>query len=259
MATILFSDIVFGPIKSRRLGTSLGINLLPKDGKLCSFDCAYCECGLNKDFIPKTKIPTRTEAIEAIETKLSIMSQNNEPLDVITFAGNGEPTLHPEFEEIIEDTILIRNKYYPNCAISVLSNGMHLNKKSVVRALKKIENNILKLDSGILETALLINKPNSPAYNLENQVEMFKQFNGNFILQTMFLKGKIDGKDIDNTTEEEIEAWLKIVKELNPREVMIYTIDRETPVKTLKKISFDKLNEIGDKVKQLGIKINVAG
>lgn len=259
MATILFNEIAFGPIHSRRLGISLGMNLLPYNGKLCSFDCIYCECGYNKDHKTNTPLPSRDEVKKALEKRLIELEQENTILDVITFAGNGEPTMHPQFAEIIDDTIELRNKYVPKAKISVLSNGMHVGKESVFDTLKKVDNNILKLDSAILDTIKLIDRPASSAYSIEKQVELFKKFDGNFILQTMFVKGSHDGKIIDNTTDEEIEAWLKIVEELKPKEVMIYTIDRETPEKNLEKVSIEKLNKIGELVKKLGIKINIAG
>lgn len=259
MSTILFSEIVFGPIHSRRLGTSLGINLLPYDGKLCSFDCIYCECGLNKDFRTKTKLPERQNVKLALEDKLRKLKSDCVILDVITFAGNGEPTMHPEFEVIIEDTIALRDKFYPTSKISVLSNGMHLNKPSVVNALKKTDNPILKLDSALDETVKLIDRPNSSSYSVARQIELYKQFNGNFILQTMFIKGQFENNKIDNTTKEEVSAWIEVVRRLHPREVMIYTIDRETPVKGLEKVSFEELQKISDRVKAMGIETNVAG
>lgn len=259
MSTILFDEIAFGPLHSRRLGISLGMNLLPYNGKLCSFDCIYCECGYNKDHRTKTALPSRENVKAALEDKLIKLKEENVIPDVITFAGNGEPTLHPQFEGIIDDTIELRNKYIPNAKISVLSNAMHIGKESVFKALKKVENNILKLDSAILDTVKLIDAPNAPSYSIEHQVELFKKFGNDFILQTMFLKGTHDGKIVDNTTDEEINAWLKIVKEIQPREVMIYTIARETPEKNLEKVSLEKLNEIGKKVNELGIKTNIAG
>lgn len=259
MATILFNEIAFGPFNSRRLGVSLGMNLLPYNGKLCSFDCIYCECGYNKDHRTKTALPSRENVKAALEDKLIKLKEDNIIPDVITFAGNGEPTLHPQFEGIIDDTIELRNKYIPNAKVSVLSNAMHIGKENVFNALKKVENNILKLDSAILETVKLIDSPNSPSYTIEHQIELFKKFGNDFILQTMFLKGMHNGKIVDNTTDEEVNAWLDVVKEIHPREVMIYTIARETPEKNLEKVSLEKLNEIGKKVNELGIKTNIAG
>lgn len=259
MSTLLFDEIVFGPIHSRRLGTSLGINLLPYDGKVCSFNCIYCECGYNEDGRTKTELPNRKNVKAALEHKLLKLKEENVKIDVITFAGNGEPTLHPHFAEIIDDTIELRNKYVPEAKISVLSNAMHIGKESVFNALKKVENNILKLDSANIETVRLIDQPNSPTYNIERQIEFFKKFEGNFILQTMFVRGSHKGQIVDNTTQEEINGWLDIIKITHPKEVMIYTIDRETPEKNLEKVPLEELKQIGKKVEQLGIKINIAG
>lgn len=259
MSTILFHEIVFGPIHSRRLGSSLGMNLLPYDGKLCSFDCIYCECGYNKDFRTKTKLPDRENVRAALEDKLIRLQKERTPIDVITFAGNGEPTMHPQFAEIIDDTITLRDKYYPDAKVSVLSNAMHAGKQKVFDALKKVDNNILKLDSARIETVRLIDRPNSPEYSLEKQIELFKRFEGNFIMQTMFVRGSHNGKTVDNTTEEEVSAWLEAVRATNPREVMIYTIDRETPEKNLEKVPLEDLKKIGERVEQLGIKVVVSG
>ena len=259
MSTILFSEIVFGPIHSRRMGSSLGINLLPFDGKLCNFDCIYCECGFNENFRTHTKLPTRQNVKEALEDKLIRLKEEGTKLDVITFAGNGEPTMHPEFAGVIDDTIELRNIHCPEAKISVLTNGISVGKQSVFEALQKVENPVLKLDSAFDKTVRLIDRPNSPTYTVANQVKLYHKFEGNFILQTMFLKGKFEGQTIDNTTDVEVSAWLEIVKELNPREVMIYTIDRETPAKELEKVSLQVLNIIADQVKQMGVKTNVAG
>jgi wyosine [tRNA(Phe)-imidazoG37] synthetase (radical SAM superfamily) len=259
MSTILFHEIVYGPVHSRRMGTSLGINLLPYDGKLCSFDCLYCECGFNENFRTKTKLPSRENVKAALEDKFQKLKNEGKKLDVITFAGNGEPTLHPEFAEIIEDTIQLRNHYYSEAKISVLSNGILVSKVKVFEALQKVDNPILKLDSADDETVRLIDRPNSPDYSVARQVELYKKFKGNFVLQTMFLRGEFEGKEIDNSKNEDVSAWLELVKEMNPREVMIYTIDRETPAKGIKKVSLHTLQEIAKRVELLGIKTNVAG
>lgn len=256
---LLFDEIVFGPIHSRRLGTSLGMNLLPYDGKVCSFNCIYCECGYNEDGRTKTALPSRQNVKAALEYKLLKLKEENIKIDVITFAGNGEPTLHPHFAEIIDDSIELRNKHVPEAKISVLSNAMHIDKESVFNALKKIENNILKLDSAYIETVKLIDQPNSPTYNIEKQIELFKKFEGNFILQTMFVRGRHNGEIVDNTTEKEINGWLNIIEATHPKEVMIYTIDRETPEKNLEKVPLEELKTIGKRVEELGIKINIAG
>lgn len=259
MSTILFHEIVFGPIHSRRLGSSLGMNLLPYDGKLCSFDCIYCECGYNKDFRTKTKLPSRENVKAALEDKLIQLQRDKTNIDVITFAGNGEPTMHPEFSGIIDDTIALRNTYFPEAKISVLSNAMHIGKQSVFAALKKVDNNILKLDSAKIETVRFIDRPNSPEYSIEKQIEQFKRFGGHFIMQTMFVRGSHEGRVVDNTTDDEIIAWLEAIKATNPKEIMIYTIDRETPSKHLEKVPVEDLLKIAEKVKALGFKVSVSG
>lgn len=259
MSTILFDEIVFGPLHSRRLGASLGINLLPYDGKVCSFDCIYCECGLNKNFRTKTKLPERENVRAALEDKLSRLQKEQVSIDAVTFAGNGEPTMHPDFEGIIDDTIHLRDIYYPKAEISVLTNGMHVGKQSVFHALKKVDKNILKLDSAFDETVRLIDRPNSPHFSVRKQTELYKLFGNDIIIQTMFVRGEFEGRIVDNTTEKEINAWLKLIEELNPREVMIYTIDRETPIKSLIKVSLEDLQKIALKVEKLGVATNVAG
>ena len=257
--TILFHEIVYGPVQSRRLGKSLGVNLLPYDGKLCSFDCIYCECGFNRDFRTKTKLPDRENVRAAMEDKLIQLQKEGVTPDVITFAGNGEPTMHPEFEGIIDDTLLLRDRYFPQAKISVLSNGLHLNKKEVFDAMRKIENPILKLDSAFDETARQIDRPNAAAYSVSQQVERYRLFKGDFILQSMFLRGRFEGRVVDNTTEKEVSAWLGLVRSLRPREVMIYTIDRETPARELEKAPNEVLQEIARRVGELGIPTMVAG
>ena len=257
--TILFHEIVYGPVHSRRMGISLGVNLLPYDGKLCSFDCIYCECGFNRDFRTKTKLPDRDNVRAALQDKLQSLQDQGAKLDVITFAGNGEPTMHPEFEGIIGDTLLLRDRYYPHTKISVLSNGLHLNKKEVFDAMKKVDNPILKLDSAFDETARRIDRPNAASYSVSQQVERYKLFQGDFILQSMFLRGRFEGSVVDNTTEEELSAWLALVRSLRPREVMIYTIDRETPARELEKAPLGVLHDIARRVGELGIQTTVAG
>ncbi|OJU45885.1 MAG: radical SAM protein [Bacteroidales bacterium 45-6] len=259
MATILFNEIIFGPIHSRRLGVSLGINLLPTNGKRCSFDCIYCECGYNKDFKTDAPLPSQEAVREALEKKLLKLEKQQITPDVITFAGNGEPTMHPQFAEIIDDTLALRDKFFPSAKISVLSNAAHIGKKKIFDALLKVDNNILKLDAGKLETIQLMDRPLPKDYTVEKQIALLKKFDGNFILQTMFLRGKHAGKVIDNSTEEEVSAWLEAVKEIQPKEVMVYSIDRETPEKQLEKVTLEELEAIGKRVEKLGIKVNIAG
>lgn len=258
MATFLFDKIIFGPVKSRRLGISLGINLLPTDVKVCSFDCIYCECGRNpKSYKEKAILPLRTEVKENLEEKLLKMVAENLLPDVITFAGNGEPTLHPEFVGIIEDTIELRNKFTPNARIAVLSNATMLHKKPVFEVLTKIEDNIQKLDSAFEKTVQILDCPNGN-FNINKLVQQLTAFKGKVIIQTMFVKGSYKGEEIDNTTEKEIAAWIKLLKIINPQKVMIYTIARDTPINTLKKVTLSELNEIASQVEKAGILTQVS-
>lgn len=258
MSTFLFDKIIFGPVTSRRLGVSLGINLLPADRKLCSFDCIYCECGFNPDKnVPKAELPSSKTVKSNLEVTLQKMVNEEKLPDVITFAGNGEPTLHPEFAEIIDNTIELRNKYAPKARIAVLSNASKINSTKVFNALLKIDDNIQKLDAGIEETICLLDRPVGK-FSLQKTVEDLKRFKGKVTIQTLFVKGSFKNKTIDNTTPEEVEAWLKLIKEIAPNEVMVYTIDRDTPVKTLEKISEQKLEEIAQKVREAGIKTQVS-
>lgn len=259
MSTFLFDQIIFGPVKSRRLGVSLGVNLLPTDSKVCSFNCIYCECGWNpKRREKKAVLPARQEVRQRMEEKLIQMVEAGELPDVITFAGNGEPTLHPEFEGIISDTIELRNRLAPQARIAVLSNATILHKPSVVRALMKVDDNIQKLDSAFEETIRQIDCPASN-FRLDEVVNNLKVFNGKVIIQTLFLRGNYKGEIIDNTTEKELSAWLKLVTEIDPSQVMIYTIDRDTPAEGLEKVKIDELQRIAERVRQIGFKVQVSG
>lgn len=259
MATFLFDKIIFGPVKSRRLGISLGINLLPTDSKVCSFDCIYCECGRNpKKYESKAVLPARIEVRLKLKEKLEEMAGENMLPDVITFAGNGEPTLHPEFAGIINDTIEIRDLLSPKARIAVLSNATMIHKKEVYRALLKIEDNIQKLDSAFEETIQLLDCPNKN-FSLEKTVEQLAAFGGKVIIQTLFVRGSYKGQTVDNTTENEISSWIELLKKIKPSQVMIYTIARDTPVDTLEKISLHDLNTIASKVRLAGFEVQVSG
>ena len=251
---MLFDSIVYGPIHSRRLGVSLGVNLMPTTAKLCTFDCVYCECGWNQPILHPT-LPTRDEVREALRTQLSA---HQSQLDVITFSGNGEPTLHPDFLGIIEDTCALRDEYCPKAKVSVLSNSTQLGRKDVVEALRLCDNRILKLDSAIDTTMRLVDKPVNAQLTVGQVVEWLSAFDGDFTLQTCFLRGVYEGQVIDNTTDEELQAWYDIVDTLRPKQVMIYVIDRETPLKTLEKIPADKMEEIAAPLRKKGIDIVVS-
>ena len=254
---MLFNTTIFGPIRSRRLGNSLGINLLPNNGKICSFDCIYCECGLNKDGREDTKLSTREEVKTELEAKLKESKSSNAVVDTFTFAGNGEPTMHPEFEQIIDDTIALRDEFCPSAKVSVLSNATQIHREDVCRALHRVDNNILKLDSAFDTTVRLMNNP-AAGYSVADTVERMKHFSGQMTLQTMFLRGEYQGQHIDNTSCEEVAAWLELVKEISPRQVMVYSLDRDTPCKTLEKVSREELMAIAHQVEELGIPCSVA-
>ena len=258
MPTVLFHEIIFGPIRSRRLGVSLGVNLLPLEGKWCSYDCIYCECGYNADNCDDRKIHTREEVREALKDKLVRMREDDSPLDVITFAGNGEPTLHPEFEAIIDDTIALRDEFYPLAKITVLTNSTRLEDDGVFRALCKIDNNCLKLDTMHSDTMRKLNVPAGHC-DPERVVRAIERFKGDCIVQTMFTRGTHNGQRVDNTTEAEVADWLKAIERIRPRQVQIYSIDRATPEQSLEKVPVEELRAIGERVKALGIDINVAG
>lgn len=251
---MLFDSIVYGPIRSRRLGVSLGVNLMPTTAKLCTFDCVYCECGWNQPVLHPT-LPTRDEVREALRTQLSA---HQSQLDVITFSGNGEPTLHPDFLGIIEDTCALRDEYCPKAKVSVLSNSTQLGRKDVVEALRLCDNRILKLDSAIDTTMRLVDKPVNAQLTVGQVVEWLKVFDGDFTLQTCFLRGVYEGQVIDNTTDEELQAWYDVVDTLRPKQVMIYVIDRETPLKTLEKIPAEKMEAIAAPLRKKGIDIVIS-
>jgi wyosine [tRNA(Phe)-imidazoG37] synthetase (radical SAM superfamily) len=260
MATFLFDKIIFGPVKSRRLGVSLGINLLPETSKICNFNCIYCECGWSP-FINEGNLhfPARRDVYKALDAKLAEMKKNNQHPDAITYAGNGEPTLHPDFPGIIHDSILLRNSYFPDARIAVLSNSTTITNPLIKEALLKVDMNILKLDSAF---DLTVRKHNQPRVNVkvEELIEELKKFNGKLIIQTLFLRGSRNGYAIDNTTPEEINAWLKAIKKIQPSEVMIYTISRDTPEgEDLIRVPVEELKQIASKVKKLGIKTQVSG
>lgn len=255
--TKLYTDIIYGPVRSRRLGLSLGVNLLPLHSKLCSFDCIYCECGWNAERRGREGFNQREAVREALEAQLQRMTAEGALPDVITFAGNGEPTMHPDFEGVIDDTLALRDRYAPQAKVSVLSNATQLHREDVCRALRRVDNNILKLDSAFDATVEAINKP-CGNYRVAEVAERIKNFGVECIVQTMFLRGECDGRTIDNTVEVEVEAWLRLVEHIAPRSVMVYSIDRDTPCQTLEKVSREELQRIAARVEALGIECSVA-
>ena len=252
MSTIIYPSPIFGPVHSRRLGISLGINLLPADGKVCSFDCIYCECGFNEDHRPSLPLPTREEVAQKLEAKLQQMVADSQLPDVLTFAGNGEPTCHPHFAEIIADTIRLRNQYCPKAKVSVLSNSTMIHRPQVHDALMQVDNNILKLDT--VDPAY-INKVDHPngTYDVDQIIDRLKAFHGHVIIQTMFMRGECKGESVDNTGDAYVNPWLEAMKAIAPQQVMIYTIDRETPTQGLLKATHEQLDQIRDRVIAAGI------
>jgi wyosine [tRNA(Phe)-imidazoG37] synthetase (radical SAM superfamily) len=260
MSTFLFDEIIFGPVKSRRLGVSLGINLLPTRKKICNFNCIYCECGWTQDINKAlSRLPERTDVFNALDEKLSELKKKGQAPDVITYAGNGEPTLHPEFPGIIDDSIFLRDKYFQKTKIAVLSNSTTISDPLIKEALLKVDMNILKLDSAFDSTIVKHNQPRLKI-KAEDIINNLISFNGKVIVQTLFLRGTYNGKEIDNTTPEEIDAWLNAIERIKPSEVMIYTISRDIPEgASLRKVPVPELNEIAEKVESLGIRTQVSG
>ncbi|MDR2917463.1 MAG: radical SAM protein [Tannerella sp.] len=258
MSTILFDRIVYGPVHSRRLGVSLGINLSPADGKRCTFDCIYCECGLNVERHAYTQAPSREDVKKALAEKLTQMKTEGICPDVITFSGNGEPTMHPDFAGIIDDTIEIRNLLCPEAKVAVLSNSTMLHKEEVVQALCKVDENLMKFDAARDELIEQIDQPVIHDFTAAKLIEQLCRFNGKLIIQTIFLQGEHNGVRIDNTHAEDIDLWIDALKRIRPEKVMIYTISRETPVKTLQKVPMETLKKIAEKVREAGFPVSVS-
>lgn len=249
-----FDEIAFGPIFSRRLGSSLGVNILPAEGKTCNFDCVYCECGWNRDGRHSGRFPRLAEVREALERKLSQASMAGVPVDSITFSGNGEPTLNPDFAQIIDVTLELRDKYFPAALVSVLSNASLVGRDEVFNALMKVDNAILKLDAPSDALAGMINKP-AGKYHVDDVIAGMKRFDGRFILQTMFLKSP----DFDTANPDAIAKWRDIVRLLRPHRIMVYTIDRETPDKSLAKCTAEEMREYVRPLTEEGFDVQISG
>ena len=256
MSTFLFDSIIFGPVWSRRLGESLGINLLPVNRKTCNFNCIYCECGLTPAGSEPEGFPKALQVKEKLVARLEEMKRKGEYLDSITFAGNGEPTMHPDFGRIMEDTLAIRNRFFPDARVAVLSNATLAGSALTFDALQKADLNILKLDSAIEETLFRINCP-SGNFNLAEVIETMKRFQGKLIIQTLFFKGIYNDQPVDNTTEAELDAWTSVIRQVKPEYVMIYSIARDTAVEGLKRIPANALERIALRLEQAGIAAQV--
>ncbi|MCD8303759.1 MAG: radical SAM protein [Prevotellaceae bacterium] len=253
---VLYSSPIFGPVSSRRLGISLGINLLPADGKCCSFDCLYCECGLNAERHATKGLPTCEEVAESLQRKLESMQALGQRPDVLTFAGNGEPTLHPQFPRIVDRVRGLRDRYFPEAKLSVLSNGTQVGRKEVLEALCRTDNPIIKLDTVDEQYIRLLDRPQCH-YDVQRIVETLATVGRKIVIQTMFLGGTLEGRSVDNTGDEYVEPWLEALRTISPRQVMIYTIARETPVASLRKTEPRVLDGIASRVRRQGLECSV--
>lgn len=258
MQTVLFHSTIFGPIHSRRLGVSLGVNLMPDDGKVCTFDCLYCEAGYNAQGSGSSGIPSRGHVRELLERRLAAMSEAGEKLDVITFSGNGEPTLHPEFGGVIDDTIAARDRYYPEARISVLSNSTMLDRPEVCAALRKVDNNILKLDSAFDATIRLLDRPGKAGFTADKVIGQLADFGPDCIVQTLLVRGEHDGVEIDNTTPAELDALATAYRRIRPRSIMLYSIDRPTPERSLRRVPREELERFAERLRADGHDVSVA-
>lgn len=257
MSTVIYDSPVFGPVHSRRLGISLGINLLPKGGKVCSFDCIYCECGLNQERRTKNPLPTPEEVVDALKEKLQALRQDGLQPDVLTFAGNGEPTLHPHFPEIVDKVRRIRDELCPTAKMSILSNATQIRRPEIREALCHFDNNILKLDTVSPAYIKAVDRPQGH-YNVEEQIEYLALFHGKCIIQTMLMRGEYQGHNLDNTSEEYVAPYLEALQRIQPRSVMLYTLDRETPVGGLEKADSEVMEAIAQRIRNLGIEVSVS-
>ena len=248
MSTSLFDNIIFGPIRSRRLGNSLGINLLPITSKFCNFDCIYCECGWTDNHKNSgEKLPDTHTITEHLVDKIQALLDDKINIHSITFAGNGEPTLHPKFDEIMADVVLIRILMIPDAKISILSNGTMLHKKSIIAATQEVDHCIIKLDAGTEALFQIINQPMG-GITIQKIKRNLLRLRGVLTVQTLFFRGEYKGKRIDNTTPEEVEAWVNHLIDLKPKQVMIYSLDRPSPANNIVRISKKELTAIADKL-----------
>lgn len=259
MQTVMFSDTVFGPIHSRRLGTSLGVNLSPRDGKVCTFDCLYCEAGYNAQGPGTTGLPRRAEVARLLEERLLQLRDEGTTIDVITFSGNGEPTVNPDFPGIIDDTMALRNRYFPEAKVSVLTNSTMLGRSDTTEALRRVDNCILKLDSAVAQTVRLLDRPTSPAFDVEKVIGRLAEFGQAAIIQTMLTRGSHAGVAVDNTTDAEIGALIDAYRRIGPREIMLYSLDRPTPELSLQRVPREELETIAARITAAtGIPVQVA-
>lgn len=256
MSTILFDAPIYGPVRSRRLGLSLGVNLAPADGKICSFNCIYCECGLNEDHRTASKPPTAAEISTALDARLRQLAASGQQLDDITLAGNGEPTLNPEFPQVVDVVLRLRDQLAPNARVTVISNGTAAGRPAVHAALMRVDANLFKLDTVDQAFIEMLDQPQG-AYDVARQVELAASFGGHVIIQTMFLTGSVRSRSVDNTGEKYVGPWLQALARIRPEGATIYTVARETPVAGLAKAAPEVLDGIAARVRALGIPCTV--
>lgn len=254
MSTALFENIIFGPVSSRRLGVSLGVNLLPQHGKLCNFDCIYCECGWNRERRNDNVLPSYDDVVTALEAKLTSFKEAGKKIDTITFSGNGEPTIHPDFPAIIDKVLELRGRIFPEAKVSVLSNATMIGRPEIREALMKIDNPILKLDSADIDVVRTVNRPQGN-YSVETVISGMEQFKGNFILQSILFRGS--GRDM--LDKGLISRWYDIVRRVRPREIMLYTIDRDTPQSGLSKVTVPEMEEVARPLVEEGFFVQIRG
>lgn len=257
---MLFENTIIGPIHSRRLGNSLGINLLPLKRKFCTYDCIYCECGWNEETIGnKVDLPSYDDVSEQLRRRISELKAEGVSVDSFTFAGNGEPTLHPDFPKVVDLVVEMRNEHYPNAVITLLTNATQLSRPEIYEALMKLDNPVLKLDAGTMAMRNNINKPTAEKYSFDELVNNLIRFGNRGIIQTLLLRGTNDGKTISNVSDEDFGEYIKLLKKIGPKYVMLYAIDRATPEKNLEKLTVDELEFYAQQIRNEGIDVKVYG
>lgn len=251
----LLPEYVFGPVDSRRYGKSLGVNPFPLGEKICSFNCPYCECGwTNKHWVGKHDEilwPEVDGLLHEIDDRLVRARDQGERIDAITFAGNGEPTLYPEFKALIDGTIELRTKWVPEARVIVLTNASELHRPEIREALLRADETCIKLDAISPKAVRAINKPH-PSLSMENLINQMLTFPSP-VIQTMFIHGPAD-----NTGEKEIALWIDTLKRIRPARIDLYSIDRAAPDPRVTRVSAETLQTIADRVRrEVGVPVFV--
>lgn len=233
-------SIIYGPVKSRRLVKSLGINLLPTNRKICSFNCNYCQYGLTQQVNGSETSMDLFPGLAEVINALTLGLEEHPDVDFVTFSGNGEPTLHPNFAKIVDGVNnVVKTNILSNAKVALLTNGSTLVNKKTMEAISKIDRVYIKLDA---PNEPLFRKINKPALSIDfnRMIESMKEVS-NLRLQTMLMEGVVT-----NCDPKSLEDYYNLIAYLQPEEVHIYTIDRPTPVEGLLKVSPEKLNMIAE-------------